>query len=324
MTECWALIDYRPGTAQQVLGVARATGFHVTEKTLHYNRLADLPNYCMFGYGLRGIAQDHRKILAPPYPELIISAGRRSAPVVAYIKARSPNTKLVHLMRPEWRDDVFDMVILPRHDRYDNASNVVTTLGAPHALSDELLFKSRARYPLNAERYPHPYTLICIGGNTPHGTFSIEDGRKLVKSLAAFAHSGTLLVTASRRTPPAVAHKIFDFLQQDYSHMPCLRYMPDQGGENPYHAWLAQAHRVIVTSDSVSMMSEAAFVAKPLYYFKPSHNISPKHERFAQQMVDQGHAKPISSYDPLWTKAVKLDEAGRLGGLIREMMGKRA
>ncbi len=320
MTECWALTDYRPGTANQVLGVARATGFHVTEKKLHYNKFADLPNYFMLGNGLRGISKDHRAAITSPYPDIVISAGRRSAPIAAHIKARNPATRLVHIMRPEWSHIRFDMIIMPRHDRAQHSSNVVTTLGAPHQLTDEMLFTARSRNPLNADRHAKPYTLICIGGKTSQGAFTIDDGKKLVASLAPFSGRGTFLVTTSRRTPNALAHSIFERLAKEYPHMQLIRYMPEQGGDNPYYAWLAQADRVVVTADSVSMISEAAYTAKPLYYFAGKENVSDKHQRFVEQMVEHGHLKAIRDYDPLWTKAVKLDEAARIGAKIRELM----
>lgn len=320
MTTCWALTDYRPGTANQVLGVARATGFQLEEKTLHYNSFADLPNYCMIGYGLRGIKKEHRNIFSAPYPDVVVSAGRRSAPVAAYIKARHPSVKLVHLMRPEWSQHIFDMIIMPRHDRAYQSSNIVTTLGAPHILTDEMLFSAHSRYPLNADRFAQPYTLICIGGKTSHGPFTIEDAKALVQALAPFATTGTFLVTTSRRTSSALAHSIFEYINTQYPHIILLHYMPEQGGDNPYYAWLAQADRVVVTADSVSMVSEAAYTAKPLYCFAAKNNVSAKHQRFIEQMVEHGHVKSIKDYDPLWTTAVKLNEAGRIGAKIRELI----
>ena len=320
MIQCWALIDYRPGTANQVLGIARHTGFAVAEKRLQYNKIAAMPNYFKFGNKLRGIDAASRKAIRAPWPDIVISAGRRTAPVAAHIKLYHPDVKLVHLMKPEWSRQIFDMVVMPRHDAPKEDHSVITTLGAPHALTDDLLFAARARMPLNPDLLPRPWTLLCLGGNTSHGAFLIADIHEIVQQLEPFVRQGSLLLTGSRRTTSALERAALDHIKQSYPHIGVQSYFSDQGTENPYHAWLAQADQVITTGDSVSMISEASFMAKPVYVYMPEKAASAKHQHFCEDMVNEGYLRDMRAYDPLWQSSARLDEAARIGRKLKEFM----
>jgi uncharacterized protein len=318
MTQIWAVTDYRIGTANQVLGVARHLRVDVIEKKLAYTRLSKLPNILTFGNGLRGIDSASREEFHAPYPEMVITAGRRAAPVAAHIKARSPHTKLIHIMQPHMSLQPFDLVVIPSHDTHAPHPRIMTTLGAPHALTDELLFAARARSPLNPELLPRPWTLLCLGGNTKHGMFSLADSAALVAALAPLGREGTILVTSSRRTPPAVAQVTMESIRHTYPALHLEYYSPQQSEENPYHAWLVQSDRIVITADSVSMICEAAFTAKATYIFTPKEAASPKHQRFVSDMVDADYVKRIESYNPLWHGGVRLDEARRVANRIKE------
>lgn len=317
MIHVWALIDPRPGTASQVLGVARHTQGVVIEKPLSYNRLADMPNICLLGNGLRGLARSGREQVQPPWPDVVIAAGRRCAPIAVAIKQRHPAVKLVHLMHPNMPLTSFDMLLLPSHDTPLQHPAVVTTLGAPHVLNEEVLFTARARTPLNPDLLPRPWTLLALGGNTSHGNFTLADVERLVEACSPLVESGTVFLTGSRRTPPALLFSAVERLRVRYPLLHVELYRPEQQEDNPYQAWLAQVERIIVTADSVSMVSEAAFTAKPVYVFVPSAAASTKHQRFVEDMVEAEHVKMLEAYDPLWRGGVKLDEARRIGRLIR-------
>jgi hypothetical protein len=56
-------------------------------------------------------------------------------------------------------------------------------------------------------------------------------------------------------------------------------------GDNPYRAILALSDRLIVTSDSVSMVSEALSTPHPVEVFDLGFQ---RHVGFVQQLVDQG------------------------------------
>jgi mitochondrial fission protein ELM1 len=56
--------------------------------------------------------------LAPPWPDLLITTGRRSVPYGLLVKRLSGGrTFTVHIQRPQTRTERFDLVVAPRHDR---------------------------------------------------------------------------------------------------------------------------------------------------------------------------------------------------------------
>jgi uncharacterized protein len=322
MVQIWGLTDHRIGTANQVRGVARHTRFTVAEIALEYTGWADLPNFATFGNGLRGVQKQIRSSFHSPWPDVVIAAGRRTAPVALWIKSQHPSVKLVQIMHPDMALRAFDLVVLPTHDLPEVKPNILTTLGAPHALNDEMLFAARARLPLNVDRFPKPWTMVCVGGNSPSGKFTLHDAEQLVSSLAPVAGEGSLLVTGSRRTPPAIMHHTIEQIRATYPFVTLDVHMPEQQEENPYHAWLAQADRIVVTADSVSMVSEAAYTSKPVYVFMPSTAASPKHRHFIDDMIEASYIRQLETYDPLWRGSVRLDEAQKVARVIRGWFGK--
>jgi uncharacterized protein len=65
-------------------------------------------------------------------------------------------------------------------------------------------------------------------------------------------------VTPSRRTEPAVTRVLNEALA------PLGGYVWDGGGENPYFGMLALADAIVVTMDSISMISEAVATEAPV------------------------------------------------------------
>jgi mitochondrial fission protein ELM1 len=324
MKTLWALTDYRVGTANQVLGVANNvagnSSFEVIEKKLSYSKLAELPNGLQQLLGLKVLTKLSASYITPPYPDLVISAGRRAAVIARYIKNKHPEAKLVHIMSPELPYKFFDLLVMPSHDFPAHAKNIMQTLGSPHNLNDEMLNKARLENPLGHLVLPKPWTMICLGGNTSFGRFSLKDCEKLVAQLEPIAQEGgSFLITASRRTPAAIMQMMLEWVSQKYPEITIKSYSPEQQGLNPYHSWLAQADRAIITADSVSMISEAAFTYKPIYVFNPSEAAGRKHLQFINSMIDEGNVKPLTGYDAQWQRTHNLDEAARVALQIKSL-----
>src|SRR5262245_16456331 len=111
----WVLTDDRAGNVAQALGVAEALGRPFTVKDIRYTPLAKLP---LQGASVLGLTGESRMTLAPPWPGLVIAAGRRTAPVARWIKRQSDGrTRIVQIMYPGRRAAAdFDLIAVPRHD----------------------------------------------------------------------------------------------------------------------------------------------------------------------------------------------------------------
>lgn len=308
----WVLVDPRAGTANQALGIAARLGLPVVEKKLEYGMLARLPN---FGPSLRSLTAQSRAGIAPPWPDMVIAAGRRSAAIARYIKRQSPATRLVQVMHPGGGLDAFDLVVIPSHDDPPSRDNVMAVTGAPHSLTRASLDAAGEEWRDRFEGLPRPWIALLVGGATKRKPFPISLATRLAREAAAMAEAvgGSLLVTTSRRTGDAAA--AFDGLAPGSSFV----YRPDDGGENPYRGILGLADAVVVTGDSVSMASEAAAAGVPLFIFSPPGFAIPKHEALHRALYRLDVARPFSGEWENWEPPM-LDEAGRIAERVRRLL----
>jgi hypothetical protein len=133
--------------------------------------------------------------------------------------------------------------------------------------------------------------------------------RKLGAQLAAL--EGSLIITASRRTSEAQRDAFLSGLgTRAHWHW-------DGTGENPYMGMLAWADTILVTADSVSMLSDAASTGKPVYMI-PMDGGSAKFDAFHQNLMGKGIIRPFDgvlerwSYEPPNDAALIATEIQRL------------
>ena len=81
----WALVDNRTGNKNQILGVLNELKLPYKICDIKYNFLANLPNFIIQLFG--GVLHLKNKYFKPPYPNIILSCGRRTFPVSKKIKS---------------------------------------------------------------------------------------------------------------------------------------------------------------------------------------------------------------------------------------------
>lgn len=289
-SEIWVLLDKRAGTANQALALAEELGSYYEIKNIEYNRFSYLPNFLL---RLRPIHIENKIIKSfdvSQLPQLIISAGRRTASLALYLKKQAPDkVKIVQIMKPNIPFAVFDLVILPQHDGIVQVSpNVVRIIGA---LTDIQAKLTKGKEVL-VKYYPEvkKFIAVAIGGDTKNHKFTNVEAKKLVSILLQISvhHSIPFFFSFSRRTSDFIKqliHKNFSW--------PHIIYDPESGKPNPYHGMFAKAEYIITTGDSISMCSEAASTGKPLYIFYSDSLKLKKHRFFIQQLIDLGIAKKL-------------------------------
>ncbi|NKB45950.1 MAG: nucleoside-diphosphate sugar epimerase [Alphaproteobacteria bacterium] len=299
----WALTDDRPGNNAQVLGVAQAFGGPIEEKAIRYSALARLPNL-LRGASLIGVDDETRAHLSAPWPDVVIAAGRRVAPVARWIKRQSQGkTKLVQIMFPGHAGAKdFDIIAMPAHDAKLKVSlwpNVITITGAPSLITSELLSEEAVQWKGNFDSLPRPLIAVIVGGATRRKNFSPVDAFDLGGQVAALAKvsGGSVLLTTSRRTGKSSEAALIQTIPE-----PCQTFLWGQDGENPYRAFLALADAIVVTGDSVSMCAEACATKTPVYIYAPAQSVSAKHARFHQELYDKGYARPLGKTLEGWSR----------------------
>lgn len=290
----WVLTDDRAGNVAQATGVAEALGMPFVTKEICYTPLARLPNV-ITGARLIGLTPESRTGLTPPWPDLVIAAGRRTAPVARWIKrnAQKP-VALAQLMNPGRRGaDEFDLIAVPQHDcalPNGDAANVLRTTGAAHRLTPARLAAAGEAWGPRLSGLPKPHIAVLVGGATHSRPFPTGLAAELGRRVQALARGagGTVLLASSRRTGTAAEAALTGAISE-----PRQVFLWSAGGDNPYTGYLALADAIIVTGDSVSMCTEACAVGRPVYIYAPDGMVAAKHARLHQRLYELGLARPL-------------------------------
>jgi hypothetical protein len=230
--------------------------------------------------------------LAPPWPDLLVTCGRRSVPFsLAIRKASAGKTITVHIQDPLRSAADFDLVVALAHDPIAPAPNVLKTITAMHDVTAARLAAAADRWEERLAPLGRPLLGVAIGGPTRRSRFTLSDARALASSLLEKRRAGFgLAITPSRRTPKAVRRLLEETFAGDAGV-----FLWDLEGENPYFAILARADRLVVTGDSVSMVSEAIATGAPVEVFDLGQG---RHELFLDTLVEGGLATRLGDPAP--------------------------
>lgn len=286
-TTIWALTDDRIGNINQVLGVANAIGIDYERKEIAYNKAGRWPNIFR-NKSLIGVDKKNSSEFQEPWPDLVIAAGRKSAPLASYIKKQSGGkTKLVQIMWPGYPHKDFDAIFVPQHDNRSKYENVVETIGAPNLITTEKLQENKAKWAKEFSHLEGPFFSVLIGGTTKKGDFTKEHAVDLANKINFLLaeKQGTLLISNSRRTAPGVTEAVLQNVKKEFYFHPF-----NSEKENPYIGFLALGEVIIVTGDSVSMCSEACTTGSEVYIFTPDGITPNKHQSLHQNLYEQNYA----------------------------------
>lgn len=313
----WVLLDDRAGNRSQCLGVAEALGHRFQNHELEYVAAAALPNFFV-GASFGGLTPSSRINLVPPWPDLVIAAGRRTAPVARKIKKDSGGaTKLVQIMYPgDTGADDFDLIAAPRHDGLAPKPNILEITGAPHRVTETVLGQAAEAWRDKFSHLPKPWIALIVGGSTRRRTFTEDMARELGRTASAMASDagGSLLVTTSRRTGDAAPALLAEITA------PSFAFNWGDEGDNPYFGYLALADTVIVTGDSVSMACEASARTGPVYIYAPKALTTRRHAKLLAELFEHGYARPLDDAFEEWTHA-PLNAAAEIAAEIRKRFG---
>lgn len=266
----WCLLGRKAGDNTQVLALAEALGWPFESKTILARSWELLP-HLVLGATLMGINRQTSSALAPPWPDLVISAGRRNEPVARWIRQQSGGlTRLVHIGRPWAPPECYDLIVSTPQYFLTPGPKVLINPLPMHQFTRAGVDAAAQQASPGLAHLPRPFTTVLIGGDSGPFVFTAEKGRRLAEGINRLVRQtgGTALVTGSPRTPRAVAEAVRATL-----NVPAETYwwhQRDTTNANPYSAFLGLADRFVVTGESMSMLAEAASLGRPLYLFDPS------------------------------------------------------
>lgn len=297
----WVLADDRAGNVAQAVGVAEALGLPFDTKAIRYSPFARLPN-ALQGASRLGLTPETRLALTPPWPDVVIAAGRRTAPVARWLKRRNPRAFLAQIMNPgKAGAEEFDLIATPAHDcklPNGDAPNVLRTVGAPHRVTPQRLAAARDVWAQRFAPLPRPLFALIVGGATNRKPFPTTLAKQLGADVTAWAKpaGGSVLLTTSRRTGAEAEQALLTAIPE-----PRYTFTWGSDGDNPYMGFLALADAIVVTGDSVSMCSEACAAPAPVYIFAPDDMVAAKHARLHADLYARGFARPFDGARETWT-----------------------
>jgi uncharacterized protein len=282
--ECWAITDAAAGNQSQALALAEQLGMPVRHLVLQPRApWSWLAPHLTAAQALM-LPASQRASFRPPWPDVAIGCGRVAALFTRMLRGLSHgHCYTVQILDPRIDPANWDTVIAPQHDGVEG-DNVLHPLGSLNSVDDEWLADGRDACPDFID-LPRPRVGVLLGGPRKGIVLDAHYAQQLAKRLLERQESegGSLLVLGSRRTSPALV----GVFRQALRGVPGLLWAGRDDGRNPYPGVLGWADRLVVTPDSVNMLSEACAVGCPVQTFITAP-LPAKIERFHRALRMEG------------------------------------
>ena len=294
------------GLQTQARGLAEAAGLSPATIALH-------PKAPWRWVGARLWPRPLWAVDLPPLGDgILFPAGGTAAAVAAAL--RSPRRPVVQIQHPRMDPARFDLVVGNRHDGL-TGPNVIVTRTALHTATPRRLAAEAGIWAPRLAHLPRPLVAVLVGGSNGRFRLDAQVAQALGTQLATMMRSNKvgLALTPSRRTTADARAALQTAIA------PQGGWMWDMTGENPYFGLLALADAIIVTEDSVSMVSEAVATSAPVL-LAPLPGRSRRIRRFTELLIQDGRIRPFTGRLETWD-AHPLDDTPMAGAEVRRRLG---
>lgn len=296
------------GLKSQALGLAEAADFTPVFMPVSFRTpWRHIPTDFWFNPRLAVGAE----LFAEPVPPVVFGCGGAGARVAAAL--RGPEVKAVAIQHPRMRLSRFDAILAARHDGIEGP-NVIVTRTAIHRVTQKRLAAEKEIWAPRLAHLRRPLVAVLLGGSNGRYRFERAEAQKLAAQLADLVKDGAgVMITPSRRTSPSVVALLRELLE------PLGVWIWDFTGENPYFGMLACADAIIVTADSVSMVSEAVATSVPVLLARLPGKSS-RIGAFMKALEDDGRVRDFTGKLESWDVS-PLDDTEWAGQELRRLLG---
>ncbi len=316
--DVWFITTGEAGYRTQARGLARALSDAAREWVVDPRPpWCWLPGAIAAPFALGGL-DPARDRPAPPWPDLVVTCGRKAAAVsIAIRRASRGRTATAHIQNPLTALSAFDLVVAMTHDRIAGP-NVISVPTALHDVTPARLAAAARAWRGRLTPDGRPVLGVLLGGSTRRQPFTADQAERLLAGLSRARRglNARLAITPSRRTPPAVRAHLAERLAGDAD-----AYLWDFEGDNPYLGILALSDRIVVTGDSVSMVSEALATAAGVEIFGGEGGR--RQGAFIAGLIDQGFARWFEGDPSPPPPRAPIDATGAAAQAVRRMLAAR-
>jgi len=248
---------------------------------------------------------------------IVISCGRKSVIPSIYLKRKFKNKILnIHIQNPKLSLKNFDFIVVPEHDCL-SGKNVLTTKGSIHYITQENIKKSKNylidKFELKDYFNEEKLVTVILGGPNQYYSFSdkilIEIFEKVKINFINNGHQ--IIVIPSMRTP----QRIIEIAKKHFNK---TELVIDEVDKKAYLSALGMAKYIVVTCDSISMISEAAITGKPIYVAQmPTIKNNERFKQFFNLFNSLNIIKELNNSVESWNYQ-KLDETNRIASNIKQ------
>ena len=312
---CWVIHDGAAGNRRQALALAQAMALDYREWSLQPGTLARWCAPRLFPAAHTTFGKEFAAALAASSPALSIGCGRIAA--LATRLTRASGAYSIQILDPRLSPQHWDLVIVPEHDRM-RGDNVLTLLGSLHPVDAQWLARARGDFA-SLENLPAPRTAVLLGGPTRATPLDQQFIHELLDTLQAesVGGGGSLMLVGSSRTPATWSA----LLRERLAGQTAMLWLDDRDGPNPYPGVLGWADRIVVSPDSVNMVSEACATEAPVR-IAGFERATGRVAAFLQSLQQRGRIRHLHAGN--WNfVGTPLIETGRIAAAAIERLSRR-
>jgi Kdo2-lipid IVA lauroyltransferase/acyltransferase len=232
------------------------------------------------------------------YADIVVSCGSSTAGVNLLL-SRENNAKSIVVMRPGMAGiRHFSLAIIPRHDRPPRKDNVVITEAALNMMDEGRLRFFADKLKEKIGPVEKKIIGILIGGDTRNFSMSVEKIKYVVEGAVKICNDFGMetFISTSRRTSKAIE----DYLKDRLSSEGRCRLLIIANEHNPrgsVEAILGLSDIVLVSEESVSMISEAVSSKGYRVVFRQGNYSDKKHSSFIDNLEKSGYVETAACED---------------------------
>ncbi len=244
------------------------------------------------------LKKESAEAIRKAYADVVIATGSSVLPIHAAF-ARENIAKKIVIMKPSFPYSLlrYELALIPEHDRPTSVRQSFFVDLAPNMVDKALLTQAGEKLREEEHLPKGRYAAILLGGDTKEYEldimkldFAFREIRRVSEQAGA-----KILVTTSRRSSKALE----DLVKKHFGknpHCALLVIANEKNREGVVYGMMDMAEAIVVTEDSISMVSESIQSGKPALVLQAGRMpVRPKYGRFQQILRLKNYAAMVTS-----------------------------